>query len=89
MARPINKHTATIRQAVTNWIARTNPEYYNVPMLITALSSVLSSCHGVDLGKALSNELTRREALGLVESTHSEVVGVGRPPKMYRQLWRM
>lgn len=87
MAKPLNKHTLIVRNAVTNWIQRTNPPTFNVPMLIGELYVTL--CYlDIDLSKAVSNELNRREKAGFIECVNTEIVGLGRPPKLYKQRWR-
>lgn len=87
MAKPLNKHTLIVRNAVTNWIQRTNPPSFNVPMLIGELSLYLGHLD-IDLSKAVSNELKRRESGGFIECVDTEIVGLGRPPKVYKQKWR-
>lgn len=87
MAKPQNKHTMVVRNAVTNWIQRTNPPFFTTPMIVTDLMPSLSHLQ-VDLCKAVSNELVRRQVQGFIECVTTEVVGIGRPPKVYKQKWR-
>lgn len=86
----MNKETALIRSAVSGWINRNNPETFTVPLLLSELGSMLKEVfNDLDLSKAMSNELKRRENMGWLECIGVEVVGLGRPPKVYRQKWRM
>lgn len=79
-----------IRNAVTGWINRNNPERFTVTLLLSELGSMLKETfNDLDLSKAMSNELKRRERLGWLECIGLEVIGLGRPPKVYRQKWRV
>lgn len=90
MSRSLRKHTELIRSAVSGWLTRNNPDSFTVPILLRDLKGALAvAFDDLDLNKAMSNELKRREALGLLECIGIEVVGLGRPPKVYRQKWRM
>ena len=63
MARPPNRNTYDIRQHVTQYLSRENPESFSVPQLVTALYAIVGD---VDITKALSNELQRRERAGYI-----------------------
>jgi len=89
MARPANPETYSIRQHVTQWLTRTKAARFTVPTLIHELASVLDIYKGIDLSKCLGNELIRREKAGMLKSEAGEPVGVGRPPRIYRQLWKV
>lgn len=90
MARPLNKQTMLIRNAVTGWLSRSKVECFTVPLLLSELSCILAvAFRDSDINKAMSNELKRREDLGYLECIGDVVVGLGRPPKVYRQKWRM
>jgi len=86
----MNRETTMIRNAVTGWINRNNPESFTVTLLLSELGDTLKAILiNTDLSKAMSNELKRRERLGWLECIGVEVIGLGRPPKVYRQKWRM
>lgn len=84
MGRPTNPHTKAVRMYVGHYLIKANLGYFNVPMILTALSSVLDSLKDPDPGQSISNELQRRERLGMVISQEGEPTGVGRPAKSYR-----
>ena len=89
MARPANSYTYNIRQHVTQWLTRTKAPSFTVPMLIHELASVLDIYKGIDLSKCLGNELIRRQKAGMLKSEVGEPCGVGRPPRVYKQLWKV
>lgn len=84
MGRPTNPHTQAVRIHVGKYLIQANIGYFNVPMILTALSSVLDSLKDPDPSQSISNELQRRERLGMVISQPGDPTGVGRPPKEYR-----
>lgn len=86
MARAPNRNTYDIRQHVTQYLARESPESFSVPQIATALYVIVGD---VDITKALSNELQRREKAGYITVIGSAEVGSngGRPAKLYRQKW--
>ena len=86
MAKPLNRHTTLVRNAVKEWIQRNCGVSFTVPILTFELKTLLGDLD-IDLGKAVSNELARRELSGLIICVDTEVVGLGRPPKVYRQKW--
>ena len=88
MARPPNRNTYDIRQHVTQYLSRENPESFSVPQLVTALYAIVGD---VDITKALSNELQRRERAGYIAVIGSAEAGIngGRPAKLYIQNWRV
>lgn len=88
MARPANAHTYIIRQLVSGWLTRTSLKTFSVPTLIHELSYVLDIYKSIDISKVLSNELIRREHAGMLSSEIGEPHGVGRPPRVYKQLWK-
>lgn len=89
MARKPNPETYTIRQYITNWLTRTNVLTFTVPLLMRELESLLEPYKGCDLSKQISNDLIRREQCGMLVSEVGEPHGVGRPPRVYKQRWRM
>lgn len=88
MARAPNRNTYDIRQHVTQYLSRENPESFSAPQIATALYSIVGD---VDITKALSNELQRREKAGYIAVIGSAEVGSngGRPAKLYIQNWRV
>ena len=88
MARQPNRNTYNLRQHVTQYLSRENPESFSVPQLVAALYAIVGD---VDITKALSNELQRREKAGYIAVIGSAEVGGkgGRPAKLYRQKWRV
>lgn len=88
MARAPNRNTYDIRQHVTQYLSRESPESFSVPQIATALYVIVGD---VDITKALSNELQRREKAGYIAVIGSVEVGSngGRPAKLYRQKWRV
>lgn len=88
MARPPNRNTYDIRQHVTQYLSRESPESFSVPQIAIALYAIVGD---VDITKALSNDLQRREKAGYIAAIGSAEVGSGggRPAKLYRQNWRV
>lgn len=88
MARQPNRNTYDIRQHVTQYLSRGNPESFSVPQIAIALYAIVGD---IDITKALSNELQRREKAGYISVIGSAEVGSngGRPAKLYRQKWRV
>lgn len=88
MARAPNRNTYNLRQHVTQYLSRENPESFSVPQIAVALYVIVGD---VDITKALSNELQRRERAGYIAVIGSAEVGSngGRPAKLYRQKWRV
>ena len=88
MARTPNRNTYDIRQHVTQYLSRENPESFSVPQIAIALYAIVGD---IDITKALSNELQRREKAGYIAAIGSAEVGSngGRPAKLYRQKWRV
>lgn len=93
MPKPLNKHTLFLRSLVSGWIERNAQiqPYFSVPILLSELGDTLKTTFlnlDLDLSKALSNELVRREDAGTIVCIGVEVVGLGRPPKVYKQKWQ-
>ena len=86
MARTQNKHTNFVRASISGWLLRNKGQRFTVPGLVLELKGLFEGLH-IDASKMISNELIRREAIGLLVCERTEVVGVGRPPKVYRQKW--
>lgn len=88
MARAPNRNTYDIRQHVTQYLSRESPESFSVPQIAVALYAIVGD---VDITKALSNELQRREKAGYIAVIGSAEVGSngGRPAKLYMQNWRV
>lgn len=86
MARIPNKHTNFVRASISGWLIRNKGQPFTVPILVEALKSTFEGLH-IDAGKMISNELIRRESIGMVECKRTEIVGLGRPPKVYYQKW--
>ena len=89
MGRRLNKETILIRNIVSGWLNRVNPDTFTVPIILSDVGSLLKeSFRDLDLSKALSNELIRREQDGWLICVGRDIVGLGRPPKVYKQRYR-
>ena len=88
MARPANPHTLQIRQLVGSFLENTPLIWWSVQDVREYLGSRLDSFTRIDIGKALSNELIRRETMGLLKSETGKANGVGRPCRIYTQVWK-
>lgn len=84
-----NKHTPAIRQLVTSFINTTDLECFSVKDVKDGLGHRLDAYASIDLVKALSNDLIRRQSKGWLRSFTGEPSGVGRPVRVYSQMWKM
>ena len=88
MAMKQNKATASIRDKVGLCINRYNGLGFTLSQLRRELEGFLSDFSGVDVDKAVSNELLRRVDKGLLSYTILARKGEpGRPPRLYKQIW--
>lgn len=90
MARQ-NNSTPFVRSCIALWLAGTTETQFSVADIITGLKQAHTSLESLDsiyLCKSVSNELTRLEYIGKLESyqgTLEDGCGVGRPPRVYRR----
>lgn len=88
VATPQNKATASIRDKVGRKINAYNGLGFTLAQLRRELADFLADFKGVDVDKAVSNELLRRVDLGLLSYTILPRQGEpGRPPRLYKQKW--
>jgi hypothetical protein len=83
-----NEHTPFVRSCVALWLAGTVQTQWSVADVIYDLKEKHTSLDGVDVSKAVSNELVRLEYIGKLISTQGSLedgCGVGRPPRLYRR----
>lgn len=96
MARPTNQCTNQIRQLVTHWLARTTLKEFTVIDITCDLSRQTESLKVVDLTKAVSNDLIRRQSSGMLSSRSGSAddmvldkpVRAGRPARLYWRKWK-
>lgn len=81
-----NETTPFVRQCISLWLARCDKSQFSIADIIAGIQKQHTTLQGVDLSKAVSNELTRLEYIGKLRSeqgTLEDGCGVGRPPKVY------
>lgn len=81
-----NETTPFVRQCIALWVAGCTETQFSIADIIAGLQQAHTSLTGVDLSKAVSNELTRLEYVGKLMSkpgTFEDGCGVGRPPRVY------
>lgn len=82
-----NEHTPFIRQCIALWLAQNAYHSFSVPSVVTDLIQTYSGLQGIDITKAVSNEMIRLEKLGNFTSRQGSTVedgcGIGRPPLIY------
>ncbi len=92
MARPTNKETPFIRQCINLWFAGNKLSEFNVTVITNAiiLANPVLQGSDSDVSKAVSNDLARRESIGILTSrkgVKGEGSGMGRPPRMYSKVF--
>lgn len=89
MARLQNSETKEIRNRVTQWLGRVGGVQFTVNDVVKGLLGGYSENPSYSLVKGVSNDLIRREGLGLLTSRKGDVCDSngGRPPKIYRKKW--
>mgnify|MGYP001585581045 CR=1 FL=1 len=81
-----NEATPFVRQCMALWVASNRNLRFSIADIIAGLQKAHIGLAGIDLSKAVSNELTRLEYVGILSSeqgTFEDGCGVGRPPRVY------
>lgn len=91
MARQQNTETIHVRQAVTGWLSRTQMIEFTVSDVVSGVSPMLDRFPNLNVNKAVSNDLIRRQKMGLLRyrmGTVADGLSVGRPPRFYNQPYK-
>lgn len=81
-----NEITPFVRQCIALWIAGVGNVSFSVADVVSGLYESHPSLDGIDVSKAVSNELVRLEHVGKLSSHVGSVedgCGFGRPPRVY------
>lgn len=85
----VNQVTPYVRSCVNLWLAGSTLKEFTVSELIQDLEGQHETLQGVDLCKAISNELIRLETQHKLLSRKGvkgfDGCGMGRPPRVYRR----
>lgn len=91
MPRLQNVETVHVRQAVTGWLSRTRMLEFTVADVVSGVSSMLDRWPALNVNRAVSNDLIRREKMGLLKyriGTVDDGLSPGRPPRYYHQPYK-
>lgn len=91
MARQQNIETIHVRQAVTGWLSRTWMFEFTVGDVVSGVAPMLDHFPSLNVNKAVSNDLIRRQKMGLLRyrmGTVADGLSVGRPPRFYNQPYK-
>lgn len=91
MARRQNTETVHVRQAVTGWLSRTRMLEFTVVDVVGGVRGMLERFPTLNVNRAVSNDLIRRQQMGLLKyrmGTVDDGLSAGRPPRFYNQPYK-